>query len=92
MGRAVRPKSSLLAFKLLQIRQALELSQNELITRMGQQEVLVREQISKYERGTLEPPYPILLAYARLANLCTDVLLDDEMEIPTPLPGTRTHP
>lgn len=91
MGRAARLKSVLLATKLRQIRQALGLSQNELIVQMGCQEWLVREQVSKYERGTLEPPYPILLAYARVAHICTDLLLDDELTLPTKLPGRATH-
>jgi transcriptional regulator with XRE-family HTH domain len=38
-----------------------------------------RASISGYERGEREPPLPILLAYAKLAKISTDVLIDDEM-------------
>ncbi len=91
MGRAARPKSLLLPTKLLRIRLALGLSQNELIEHLGYREELAREKISKYERGTLEPPLPILLCYARLANLCTDVLIDDELDLPAQIPSPQRH-
>jgi transcriptional regulator with XRE-family HTH domain len=35
--------------------------------------------VSQYELGTREPPLPILLKYARLAGISTDVLIDDEV-------------
>lgn len=91
MGRAARPKSSQLATKLLRIRLALDLSQNELISHLGYQEELAREKISKYERGTLEPPLPVLLCYARLANICTDVLIDDAVDLPEQIPSPHRH-
>jgi transcriptional regulator with XRE-family HTH domain len=37
--------------------------------------------ISGYERGLREPPYPVLLKYARLVGVSTDILIDDKQEI-----------
>jgi hypothetical protein len=37
--------------------------------------------ISGYETGKREPPYPVLLKYARLAGVSTDVLIDDKMSL-----------
>jgi transcriptional regulator with XRE-family HTH domain len=42
--------------------------------------------ISEYERGKNEPPLKILLFYARAVNISTDVLIDDEMDLPASLP------
>jgi transcriptional regulator with XRE-family HTH domain len=38
--------------------------------------------ISEYERGVREPPYPVLLKYARLMKISTDFLIDDELSLP----------
>lgn len=82
MGKAQRPKPKKLAEKLLQIRLNLGLSQNELIKRLDFNELeLVQGTISTYELGKREPSLPLLLAYARLAGVSTDVLIDDEFEL-----------
>jgi len=38
--------------------------------------------ISGYELGTREPSLPVLLRYARLAKVSTDVLIDDKLTLP----------
>ncbi len=38
--------------------------------------------ISGYETGKREPPLPVLLKYARLAGVSTDVLIDDKLKLP----------
>lgn len=81
MGTRSRPKPRLLAKKLKQIRVSLGLSQNELIERLGKDETILRSTISAFERGVREPSYPILLKYARLAGVSTDVLIDDELRL-----------
>jgi len=86
MGRAKRLRTKCLAVKLCQIRKALGLSQNELINAMGLFDVIYQANISEYERGNREPPLPILLKYARLAKVSTDLLIDDALELPTRLP------
>jgi transcriptional regulator with XRE-family HTH domain len=92
MGRSPRPKPARLPEKLLQIRLALGLSQNEMLVRLGLGEKLYRTAVSGYELGTSEPPLPVILKYARLAGICTDVLLDDELNLPVKLPAKPKHP
>jgi transcriptional regulator with XRE-family HTH domain len=86
MGGAARIKPKRLAEKLLQVRLALGLSQTEMLKRLGFDGVIAYHRISNYERGTGEPPLPILLAYARLAGVSTDVLIDDDLDLPARLP------
>ena len=85
MGRTSREKPARLAEKLTQIRNALDLSQSELLGRLGLTERLNRDDISKYERGVREPSLLVLLRYARAVNISTDVLIDDELDLPARL-------
>jgi transcriptional regulator with XRE-family HTH domain len=85
MGRSSREKPERLAEKLIQVRVALGLSQNEILSRMGLTERLNRDDISKYERGVREPSLLVLLRYARTAGVSTDVLIDDELDLPAKL-------
>ena len=87
MGTASRRKPARLAEKLLQIRNTLDLSQNELIARMGLTEELSQYNISTFERGLREPSLPVLLQYARAAGVWVDVLIDDELDLPAKLPS-----
>ena len=87
MGRASRPKPTRLAEKLLQIRTAMGLSQNEMIKHMGLVDELLREEISDFERGKRVPPLPVLLEYAQAAGVWVDVLIDDAVDLPTRLPS-----
>jgi transcriptional regulator with XRE-family HTH domain len=82
MGKAKRMKPEKLAEKLLIIRERLELSQSEMVVRLGYADSFSRNYISAFELGTREPPLPVLLAYARLADISTDVLIDDELDLP----------
>jgi transcriptional regulator with XRE-family HTH domain len=87
MGRYHRQKPARLAEKLLHIRQALGLSQNAMIRRLGLEGEITQSRISGYELGTREPSLPTLLKYARAAGVSTDVLIDDECDLPTDLPS-----
>lgn len=87
MGRMPRPKPMRLAEKLLSIRQALGLSQNGMLARLGLDEKLFRSAVSGYELGTREPPLPILLEYARATGVWLDVLVDDELDLPETMPA-----
>jgi transcriptional regulator with XRE-family HTH domain len=91
MGRAARLRSVRLAEKLREIRAALELSQNEIIRRMGLEDVIYQSNVSGYESGEREPPLPILLKYARIAGVCLDALVDDELDLPAKLPSKPKH-
>jgi transcriptional regulator with XRE-family HTH domain len=87
MGTKQRPRPERLAEKLLKIRTDLGISQDELINRLGLTGELFSGSISQYERGVREPSYITLLKYARLAGISTDVLIDDELDLPKSLPG-----
>jgi transcriptional regulator with XRE-family HTH domain len=91
MGRAARLRSARLAEKLRAIRTALGLSQNELIRRLELEDVIYQSNVSGYESGEREPPLPILLSYARLAGVCMDTLVDDELNLPAKLPAKSKH-
>jgi transcriptional regulator with XRE-family HTH domain len=91
MGRAARLRSERLAEKLREIRMALGLSQNELIRRLGLEEVIYQSNVSGYESGEREPPLPILLRYAEVAGVCLDVLANDELDLPAKLPAKPKH-
>ncbi|HWS86325.1 MAG TPA: hypothetical protein VN282_05150 [Pyrinomonadaceae bacterium] len=47
--------------------------------------------MSAYEVGTSEPPLPVLLEYARIANVWVDVLIDDKLDLPATLPAAKKH-
>lgn len=87
MGSRARPKPQRLAEKLLRIRLALDLSQGGMLARLGLDESHFRSAVSGYELGTREPPLPVLLAYARLAGVSTDALIDDDLDLPEKLPA-----
>lgn len=86
MGRNPRQKPALLAGKLTHIRDALGLSQEQMIQRLGLEDQLTREEISKYERGLRVPSLLTLLKYARIANIAVDDLIDDEINLPNKIP------
>ena len=85
MGKGIRPKPERLAEKLRQLRLALGLSQSEMLWRLGVEDLITYHRISDYELGKNEPSLMILLQYARVANVSTDVLIDDEMDLPAKL-------
>jgi transcriptional regulator with XRE-family HTH domain len=91
MGRATREKPARLAEKLVRIRQSLGLSQDDIIRVMGLTERLSRDDVSKYERGVREPSLPVLLRFARVAGVCLDALVDDEIDLPAKLPSKPKH-
>ena len=89
LGGRVKPER--LAEKLLQIRVALNLSQTDLLRRLGLEEDYFYTIISKNELGTREPTLRELLGYARLANVYVEVLIDDDLDLPTDIPSLKKH-
>jgi transcriptional regulator with XRE-family HTH domain len=85
MGRSHRPKPARLASKLLSIREALDISQAEMVKRLDYPRIHPAH-VSGYERGEREPPLPVLLRYARMVGISTDVLIDDELDLLARLP------
>lgn len=82
MKNASPTKSGRLAKKLRKVRLDLELSQNQILERLGFADQLFRSNISQYERGHRVPSPPVLLAYARLANVDLAALIDDDLDLP----------
>jgi transcriptional regulator with XRE-family HTH domain len=91
MGTRPRLRQERLPEKLRQIRDMLGLSQSEMLRRLGVEELIDLYRISEFETGKREPPLIILLAYARTANVWADVLIDDELDLPTKLPSRTKH-
>jgi transcriptional regulator with XRE-family HTH domain len=75
--------------KLLQIRNALDLTQEVMLRKLGMTDLIDRSAISDYENDTREPPLPVLLVYARAVNVYVDVLIDDELDLPVKLPARK---
>jgi len=80
--KVAREKPKKLAKKLAEIRNVLKLSQTEMLKALGLDGGKFRSAISGYELGTKEPNLITILKYARLVNLSTDYLLDDELDLP----------
>jgi transcriptional regulator with XRE-family HTH domain len=92
MGKRARMRQERLAEKLLQIRLALGLSQSEMLRRLGFEDALDYKRISEYELGKNEPPLAVLLSYARAVHVSTDVLIDDQLDLPAKLPARAKRP
>ena len=79
---AKRPVPRKLAKKLAQIRAKLGWSQTEMVKALNYKaSPLYPAQISQFESGRREPPLMVLLAYARLAGISTDALIDDRVNL-----------
>ena len=93
MGKASRERPRRLAKKLLTIREALApLSQSQVAIELGVKKKGYRSSISEFETGKREPPLPVLLAYAELAGVYVDVLINDNLDLPDRLPASPKSP
>lgn len=98
MGRAARAKPLRLANKLALIREACGLSQQTLVDRLkshmkqDNKPRLHPQNISGFETGEREPSLLILLAYARFARINMEVLIDDDLDLPTKLSRIKIRP
>lgn len=91
MGRASREKPARLGEKLLQIRNALGLSQDGMLRALGISEHYERHYISGFERGEREPPLNVLLRYSEVAKVWINALVDDDINLPDVLPAVLMH-
>jgi len=80
MGRTSRRRPKHLGRKLLAIRQKLGLSQTQMTKALGLN--VHHSAVSNYELGTREPDLLVVLAYARLAKVPMEALVDDKMKLP----------
>lgn len=82
MGRQRRPVPRLLAGKLKRIRVEMGIGQAEMARRLARAPSPPDgAMISRYERGEREPNLFVILAYARLADIPVDLLLDDALAV-----------
>jgi transcriptional regulator with XRE-family HTH domain len=83
MGHAPRNKPKRLAEKLLQIREALGLSQKEMAERLAERTgfKITHKHISNYECDRVEPFLETVLAYARLGSVEMNDIADDEVDL-----------
>ena len=89
MGRP-RPKQKRLGQKLLQIRKELYNSQDRMPDRLGRPD-LHPGRISEYEQDKREPSLLTLLAYAQLAGVHLEDIVDDNVDLPAQIPGDVQH-
>lgn len=73
-----RPRPTRLAEKLLQVRRSLGMSQSQIAKHLGVKDYTI---VSRWELNKLEPPLAVLLAYARLAEIPVESLIDDQINI-----------
>lgn len=80
MKRRAMPKK--LGKKMRQIREDLGMSQREIVEALSYKDTPLRaSQISQYESGQREPTMMLVLAYARLAKVPMEALVDDKMRL-----------
>jgi transcriptional regulator with XRE-family HTH domain len=80
MNRRAMPKK--LGKKMRQIREQLGMSQREIVKALNYKDTPLRaSQISQYENGQREPTMMLVLAYARLAQVPMETLVDDKMKL-----------
>lgn len=80
MNRRAMPKK--LGKKLRQIREGLGMSQRQIVDALKYKDTPLRaSQISQYENGQREPTMMLVLAYARLAKVPMEALVDDKMKV-----------
>ena len=85
MGRGIRLQPKKLSKKLKNIRARLGYTQQEMAKRlMGSvpRASIHPGHISQFETGKREPSLLILLAYAKMASVSTDLLIDDKHDVP----------
>src|SRR4051812_10025786 len=83
MGSKRRAQPKRMGKKLLRIRDDLDLTQEQMAKRLDLKESPVYPtHVSEFEHGKREPSLLVLLRYARLAGVSTDVLIDDSLDLP----------
>ena len=82
-----RKRPAYLHSKLLEIRLRLNESQNGMLRRLRLEDEFKREYVSKWERGLLEPPLHVLVAYGDVGNVFLEVLVKDSLELPLEIPS-----
>jgi transcriptional regulator with XRE-family HTH domain len=84
-----RPRPDRLSEKLLHIRKWFGYSQAEMPDRLGLE--MHPGRFSEYENNVREPNAKTLLAYADLAGVHVEDLINDKVDLPAKLPGKVRH-
>jgi hypothetical protein len=63
-----------------------------MVRRLDPELIMHYGRISEYERGKREPSLWVLLAYARVAGIHLEDLIDDDIDLPAKLPGNVIYP
>jgi transcriptional regulator with XRE-family HTH domain len=86
MGAKRRPQPSRLGRKLLQLRKGLALSQEQMAERLtSKKSPVYPTHVSEFERSKREPSLLVLLRYAQIVKVSTDILIDDDLDLPNKL-------
>jgi transcriptional regulator with XRE-family HTH domain len=85
--RHSRPQPDRLAEKLRQIRILLGYTLDEMAQALAQVKKSPPDKsyIHRFEAGTREPSLLVLLEYSRVAGVRLEILVDDELDLPTKL-------
>ena len=94
MGRGRRSLPAQMPRKLETIRTQLGFNLEEMITAINKNIIaggysdvkIFRSHILEFEKGVREPQIPVLLAYAQIANIYVDILINDKLDLPKGLP------
>ena len=76
-----KPIPKRLGEKLRMVRQSRGWSLDQMAEAVGKTEASRRTRVYEWEKGVRQPDLFVLLAYARLAGVSTDVLIDDEQDL-----------
>ena len=83
MGTSRRPRPERLSEKLEEIRSRLGLTQAEMFERLGDTGTrLYVGHIDDYEKDRRVPTLQVVLAYARVAGVTMEEIVDDELDLP----------
>lgn len=90
MGTSRRPRPARLAAKLREIRTKLGLTQAEMFERLGDTGTrLYVGHIDDYEKDRRVPTLQVVLAYARVAGILMELIVDDGLDLPRQIPPRR---
>jgi transcriptional regulator with XRE-family HTH domain len=83
MGHGKQQRPEKIAEKLARIRAKLGLSQTGMSAALERQGIKVRpSSVALYEMGRNLPGLLTIRAYAKIARISSDVLIDDELDLP----------
>jgi len=92
MGKKQLDKPKRMGEKVREIRMRLGLTQQEMFERLERHGAKIHTgYIGLYEINERIPALKVTLAYARAAGISTDVLIDDELDLPKKLPAKPKH-